>query len=161
VLIERGSEVGGGDTRFGTGTVARIVEAAALPDGQWLLATVGTRRFRVQRWLPDDPYPQADVEERADLPPGPDAAARQERVESVLRRVLALRAELGEGGPPATAEIADDPAAAVWQAALLAGLSPVDALRLLEEDRVDDRLDLLARLLDEEAEILALRLSGQ
>ena len=28
VLIERGSEVGGGDVRFRTGTVARLVEAA-------------------------------------------------------------------------------------------------------------------------------------
>jgi uncharacterized protein len=27
VLIERGSEVGGGDTRFGVGTVARVVRA--------------------------------------------------------------------------------------------------------------------------------------
>src|SRR5881275_3088596 len=62
VLIERGSEVGGGDTRFAVGTVARIVEAARTPDGRYLLATVGTDRFRVRRWLPDDPFPRADVE---------------------------------------------------------------------------------------------------
>ena len=34
VLIERGSEVGGGDTRFGVGTVALIAEAAELPRPQ-------------------------------------------------------------------------------------------------------------------------------
>ena len=35
VLIERGSEVGGGDTRFSIGTVARIVaEKGALPEAQ-------------------------------------------------------------------------------------------------------------------------------
>src|SRR5256885_11623664 len=44
VLIERGFEVGGGDTRFGTGTVARMVEAAELPDVRWMLTAVGTRR---------------------------------------------------------------------------------------------------------------------
>ena len=55
VLIERGSEVGGGDVRFDTGTIARIVQAAELPDGRYALASVGTKRIRVERWLPDDP----------------------------------------------------------------------------------------------------------
>ena len=57
VLIERGSEVGGGDTRFDVATVARVVQAAELPDGRYALATVGMRRVRVERWLDDDPYP--------------------------------------------------------------------------------------------------------
>src|SRR5258706_16209226 len=60
VLIERGSEVGGGDTRFGVGTVARIVRAQELPDGGYALATVGIRRVHVISWMPDDPYPQAE-----------------------------------------------------------------------------------------------------
>jgi Lon protease-like protein len=55
VLIERGSEVGGGDQRSDVGTVAHITEAAQLPDGRWALLAVGTRRIRVQTWLPDDP----------------------------------------------------------------------------------------------------------
>ncbi len=57
VLIERGYEVGGGDARFGVGTIARIVEAARTPDGRYLLATVGTDRLRIQKWLDDDPFP--------------------------------------------------------------------------------------------------------
>src|SRR3954470_22385328 len=57
VLIERGSEVGGGDVRFGVGTVARIVRSQPLPDGGYALATVGIRRLRVVSWLADDPYP--------------------------------------------------------------------------------------------------------
>ena len=65
VLIERGSEVGGGDVRTDVGTVARIVEAAELPDGRWALAAVGVRRIRVVEWLPDDPYPRAEVERLA------------------------------------------------------------------------------------------------
>ena len=57
VLIERGSEVGGGDIRTDTGTLARIADAQELPDGRWGLVAVGTRRIRVSRWLEDDPYP--------------------------------------------------------------------------------------------------------
>ena len=55
VLIERGSEVGGGDVRTDVGTVAKIVQSQSLPDGRYLLATVGARRLRVERWLDDDP----------------------------------------------------------------------------------------------------------
>src|SRR3546814_13839840 len=62
VLIERGSEVGGGDVRADVGTVARIAEASELPDGRWALIAVGDRRIRVTSWLPDDPYPRAEVE---------------------------------------------------------------------------------------------------
>src|SRR6476646_7825142 len=74
VLIERGSEVGGGDTRFDVGTVARVVRAQELPDSGYALATVGLRRIRVTRWLPDDPYPLAEVTDVVE-PVQPDAAA--------------------------------------------------------------------------------------
>jgi Lon protease-like protein len=41
VLIERGSEVGGGDVRFRVGTRGVIARAQALPDGRWLVVVVG------------------------------------------------------------------------------------------------------------------------
>src|SRR5947208_13497309 len=79
VLIERGFEVGGGDARFGIGTVARIVQAAQTEDGRWGLLTVGARRIKVDGWLPEDPYPKARV---VDLP---DEAVDERHVE-VLQR---------------------------------------------------------------------------
>src|SRR3954469_4555233 len=54
VLIERGSEVGGGDVRFRVGTIAHVVQASELSDGRFALAVVGVSRFRVEQWLPDD-----------------------------------------------------------------------------------------------------------
>jgi len=85
VLIERGHEVGGGDVRFEVGTVARIVQTAELPDGRWLVDAVGTERFRVAEWLPEDPYPQAVVEPLDDEPfdaaPEAEAAGRRSAVE--------------------------------------------------------------------------------
>src|SRR5436190_21485028 len=70
VLIARGSEVGGQDVRTDVGTVARIVPAQELPDGRWAIAAVGVRRARVVRWLPDGPYPMAEVEDWPDVDPG-------------------------------------------------------------------------------------------
>ncbi|WP_371820785.1 LON peptidase substrate-binding domain-containing protein [Tsukamurella sp. PLM1] len=62
VLIERGSEVGGGDVRTDVGTVAVIDRYVRKPDGGYTLTCLGTDRLRVVQWLPDDPYPRADVE---------------------------------------------------------------------------------------------------
>jgi len=155
VLIERGSEVGGGDVRTDVGTVARIVEAAELPDGRWVLGTVGTQRLRVAGWLPDDPYPQAEVELlEEDRHPSADEAER------LLRRVLALHAELGDEAAPATLTLDPDPDVAAYQACALAPVGPADAHRLLAAPSADARVALLTQLLTEEAEVLQLRLHG-
>jgi Lon protease-like protein len=161
VLIERGSEVGGGDTRFSVGTVARIVAAGRLPDGRYLLATVGTRRLRVRDWLPDDPYPRAEVELLAESAPPPDAGDARDEVERLLKRVLAMAAELGDAPQAVGAELDVDPVQAAFQAAAAAPIGPLDAQRLLELDDPGERLAQLRDLLAEQAELLELRLSGR
>ena len=102
VLIERGSEVGGGDVRSDVGTVATIVEADELPDGRWALLAVGTRRIRVEAWLEDDPYPLAEVDDWPDGDLDDDHADLLAGVVGRLRRVLGLAAEAGDAAAPAT-----------------------------------------------------------
>jgi Lon protease-like protein len=160
VLIERGSEVGGGDTRFSVGTVARILQAGRFPDGRYLLATVGTQRLRVARWLPEEPYPRASVQLLDDQLASGAGNARAE-VERALGRVFELRARLGEPAlPAAEVRLDDDPVRASFEAAALAPLGPLDAQRLLEVDDTADRLGQLLALLHDEAEVLELRLAG-
>jgi Lon protease-like protein len=152
VLIERGFEVGGGDTRFDVGTVARVLRAAQTPDGRYALDTVGTDRMRVLRWLPEDPYPVAQVERLVDPPPGPAAADRRDEVEKVLRRILAVRSELGEPVDLSQFELHPDPAVASWHAALLGGLGPMDVQALLAADGPDERLEQLGPMLADAVE---------
>jgi Lon protease-like protein len=162
VLIERGSEVGGGDTRFDVGTVARIVQGAELPDGRYMLVTVGTERVRVREWLPDDPYPRALVHDTPDVASADDPALR-ERVHRALIRVLALRAELGEAPrvEDLTAITLDsEPTRASFEASALAPLNPLDGQRLLELDDATTRLTRLAELLADEASVLEHRLAA-
>ena len=158
VLIERGSEVGGDDVRTHVGTLARIVEAAELPDGRWALATFGVRRIRVLEWLPDDPWPRAVVEQLDDPPAGADADERWAAVQVQLRRVLGLASELGEAAVPATVELVDDPALGSFQAAAVAPLGPADQHALLRTIGVDERLERLLTLLGDAAELLEARL---
>ncbi len=160
VLIERGSEVGGGDSRCRVGTRAQVLEAVELEDGRWILGLVGLERIRVERWLPDDPYPRAEVSSFAGAPAGPTAPDRRDEVQRLLRRVLALKAELGEPAGPATVVLDDDPSYAAWQATALAPLGPFDAQRVLESGAADDRLSLVASLLEDEAAVLAQRVAG-
>lgn len=160
VLIERGSEVGGGDVRFDVGTRARVAEAVELADGRWAIAVVGEDRIRIRRWLDEDPYPRAEVVACVDRPAGAGAAARRNVLDGLLHRIVAMRSELGEPATDGAVELDPDPAVATWQAVALGPLGPMDAQRILSTDGVDERLDLVLALLGEEASVLAQRLAG-
>jgi uncharacterized protein len=164
VLIERGSEVGGGDTRFRVGTVAQIVQAARTPDGRFSLATVGTERIDIVDWLPDDPYPRAIVRTRVDVVPEIDAtrdgAAICDAVRVFLERVHELRAQLGEPAHSGNVMLSPDLVRASFEGAILAPLGPLDAQALLELDDPVDRLHGLQERLVQEIELLEFRLSG-
>jgi Lon protease-like protein len=161
VLIERGSEVGGGDQRASVGTLAEMVQVEETPDGRYGLVTVGTHRIRVTEWLEDDPYPRARVEEWPDEPsPDPDAlpALYGERV-SQLRRLLALAVELGATAS-ALVDVADDPVSGSYHLGMLAGLGPFDHQRLLEAPGVEDRLTLLGDLMADATSTLETQLGS-
>jgi uncharacterized protein len=162
VLIERGADVGGGDSRFSVGTVARIVEAARTPDGRYLLATVGGERLRVRRWLPDDPYPRAEIDLLTEPKRAPARATDQrDVVERLLMRVLALWAELGQPAPSVDAVQLDaDPIRASFEAAAMAPIGPLDAQRLIEIDDPCERFERLEAMLTDEVELLQMRLAG-
>jgi Lon protease-like protein len=164
VLIERGSEVGGGDVRFDVATRAAIADAVELDDGRWVMILAGEDRVRVQRWLPDDPFPRAVVLPCEDRPPGPDGPARRDELERLLRRVVAQKVELGDTAADSTVdspvELSPDVALATWQAVGLAPLGPLDAQRVLETDGADERLQMVLSMLGEEAAVLAQRLAG-
>jgi Lon protease-like protein len=170
VLIERGSEVGGGDVRTSVGTMAQIMEARRLADGRYAVAAVGTRRVRIERWLADDPYPRAELHDWPDADAATESGdaldvsavdrALLDGVVATLRRVLGQRAELGEPAAPATVELADDPVVASYQVAALAPFGPADHQRLLEVPGAADRLARLDELLTEEAAFLDQRLAG-
>lgn len=161
-LIERGSEVGGGDVRFSVGTRARIAQAVALDDGRWFLVLVGVDRIRVDRWLPELPFPRAVVEVLADEAPGDGAGPLRDEVERLVHQALALLAELRDPvSPLETVSLAAEADVAAWQAAAVAPFGPADAQRVLEADGTDQRLRLLIELLAEEVTVLAHRAAGR
>ena len=146
VLIERGSEVGGGDVRVGVGTVARIANVAELDDGRMLVVATGVRRIRVERWLADDPYPQARVD---DLPD--EATDCSDAVlagaEASLRRLRSLLSELGDvPAHPHSLRISGSPAEVGWQLCDMAPLVSLDLQHLLVAADLESRMRLLDEL---------------
>lgn len=153
VLIERGSEVGGGDARSAVGTVARVGQLDSAGESVLMIAQ-GGRRIRVDGWLDDAPYPRAVVEDLPEPAWKEELAPLLDHAERVVRRVLHKAEEAGEELRwPADVGLDADPAAAAWQLAAIAPLGPLDQLDLLRSDSV---ARLLARTVEltEDAEIL-------
>ncbi|MEI6495271.1 MAG: LON peptidase substrate-binding domain-containing protein [Actinomycetota bacterium] len=173
-LIERGSEVGGGDQRSAVGTVARIVQLAELGEGRLMLVCVGTRRFTVRAWLPDDPFPLADVDDWPDDWPVdsfgalPGAAVElpvqvDEFIATLtqrVRRAAALAVELGDSGVDAGAPVSDDVLLASYQLVALAPIGTVDSYALLSAPGPLERLQRLDTMLDDVEAILRFRLDS-
>lgn len=157
-LITRGHEVGGGDTRAEIGTVARVLRAEELDDRRWVAIALGTRRFRVAAWLPDDPYPRAEVVDLPEPAMTTAAAERLQTLEPKVRRVLALAHDLGDDAVPAAFELSDDPEVACWQLAVVAPLNPFDAQQILAADPWGERLRLTDERLDDVEAALRFRL---
>ncbi len=160
-LITHGREAGGGDERADIGTVAQMLQVEALDEGRYAVVAVGTRRIRVNAWLPDDPYPVADVDDWPDVDADPDGldvqvAAAHARV----RAALALAAEAGDAPVDLTeSEISDDPLVATYHLASLAPIGPSDRFRLLAAPGPLERLEVLDEVLDDVEAMLRFRLS--
>ncbi len=145
VLIARGSEVGGGDQRVGLGTVAKIETAEQLPDGRWYLVVAGLGLVRVTRWLEDDPYPRAEVEDCAVVEVHDSKALAG--AEDELRRVRALLSELGDAPAlSATQSFGATPDEVAWGLCAHAPVTAFDRQRLLEAPVPEVRLSLLVDL---------------
>ena len=158
-LITHGWETGGGDARAMVGTVAQMLQVDALDENRYALMAVGTRRIRINAWLPDDPYPVADVDDWPDVDPDPpNLALHVAATHARVQAALALAAQLGEADGD-DSDISDDPLVATYHLATLAPIGPADRLKLLGAAGPSDRLDLLDSILDDVEAMLKFRLS--
>jgi uncharacterized protein len=158
-MIERGFEVGGGDTRSHIGTVARIVSVRELGD-RLFVETVGTRRVRVVRWLPDNPYPIAEVEDFNDSGDCEKWTPAARATIASLRQLLAVATEAGYDVAASTTTFSDDPLVASYQAATLLPAGPFDHHRLLAADGPTERFALVAEMVRDLREVLDALIAG-
>jgi Lon protease-like protein len=160
VLIERGKEVGGGEKRMSIGTIASVTEIGTTQEFLGL-ESYGSQRFRVNAWLPDDPYPLADVELLPDLIWDESLLPAKAHLETKVRQLLALVSEFGDLQFGADIEFSDDPMEACWQMAGVLPVGPLDQLDLLSSQSADELISKTYEVVKTANETLAAMINQQ
>ena len=109
--------------------------------------------------------PMADAADWPDPPASSSVAEAFAATTERLRRVLALRRQLGDPGPPPTIElgsdtVVDDPTMATFRLVALAPLVDLDRQSLLGAPSVEARLTALDELLVDEEAVARARLAA-
>lgn len=137
VLIARGPEVGGGEKRLEIGSVASVTDIGTL-DQFYGIESVGGQRFRVNAWLPDDPYPMADIDFLPDLIWNDSLTLARENLELKVRNLLALASEFGDLQYGPDTELSEDPMDSCWQLAGILPVGPLDQVDLLKSQSAEE-----------------------
>lgn len=167
VLIAAGREVGGGDNRYNIGALARIVEHRDLGGGKYTLRCRMSDRLQVLRWLPDDPYPRAEVQSWPDEP-GESVAA--DSIRELEDRVMALFEQLaaarGAEMPPrdmlfAGVALADEPGDKLYALASTVPMGQADRYSVLAAPSAHARLQALSEAIETMAAMIDFQLRGE
>ena len=170
VLIARGREVGGGDSRCDIGVAARITECVDQGSGRYALLCRAGERIRVCEWLPDDPFPRATVHVWPDEPGDPVTGAQ---LRAVADRVMALFERIAEargaqlpdrdvvlGYDPGYDQAgADEAAGRLFTLASRIPMGAADRYAVLSAPSAADRLVALREAVDAVAEMVEFQLS--
>ena len=147
-------EEAGPNDVYRVGTMARIVRYVRAPDDTVHLVVQGQERFRVLRFVQEEPYIVAEVEL---IPEVEDADPVMLR--ALMRSLAELfqrLAELSSHLPDELATVAanlDDPRQLLYLVASNVRISLADRQKLLEMDSLKEKLEWLIRYLTQEVEV--------
>jgi Lon protease-like protein len=163
VLIARGREVGGDDSRCDVGVLAAITDHADQGAGRYAMLCRTGERIRVHEWLPDDPYPRAVVQVWPDEPGEPvtDAAVHEieDQVMALFQRIAEAR---GVESPDRDAVLdygTDDPARRLFVLASRIPIGTADRYSILSAPSAAGRLAALREAVVTVTEMVEFQLS--
>ncbi len=146
-LIERGSEVGGGDQRSNIGCLVEVVDHHEFDDGNWTLITTVKHRIKIKEWLGDDPFPRAIVEAWPDAdgptPPDSDIASLISEFEALTAAAQPTESQV----QVPTVDVRDGATKAVWRIASLTPVGPLDLQEILSAETLEQRFGLLHEMI--------------
>lgn len=155
-LIKRGVEVGGPAVPHAVGTVARVVEVEALPDGRFEILTLGEDRFQVLAVSDDRPYLVGRVRTIHDADPLDDALVQLADAVAVAFRDLVAQLQRLAGEPSAPPELPDNPRQVSFAVASALQLPLPEKQSLLELTSTAERLRRLMAAIRRETGLLHL-----
>lgn len=135
----RGDDQRGSEDLLMVGTIASVTDIGTTEEF-YGLESIGTQRFIVNAWLPDDPYPLADVDFLPELTWDKGLEGLKDELEQSVRKLLAFASEFADLQYGPDIDISDDPIEACWQ---LAGVLPVgylDQMDMLKSESAEELL---------------------
>ncbi|MDQ6914996.1 MAG: endopeptidase La [Actinomycetota bacterium] len=135
------------------GTIARMLRA---PDGTLRLLVQGAQRVRIARWVREDPYLFAEIEEAPDVvEETPEVAALVHNVQRTFTEIVEQVPYLPEELQLAVANV-DDPSTLSHLIAGALRIKAEEKQQLLAEVNVAKRLRRLSEILARELEVISL-----
>ena len=160
ILIRDGLEVGGPATPHDTGTIARIIDAARLEDGEMNIIVAGITRFKLLEHLNDRAYSTARIQlltdENVDLKKSERAArAAAQRFREYAAAVRTIT-ETDEESEKEELELPKDPTVLSYSIAASLPISMSDKQALLASPTTVQRLVRETAFLERELQLLRL-----
>ncbi len=164
VLISRGREVGGDDSRCDIGVLSRIIDWADHGAGRYSLHCRTGERIRVSQWLPDDPYPRAAITLWPDEPGEPVRAAQlldiEDRAMALVERIAEARDAVLPGREVLLGhDDGGDPGQRLFVLASRIPIGTADRYSVLAAPSAADRVVALSEAVDAVAAIVEFQLS--
>jgi ATP-dependent Lon protease len=150
-------ETPGPEDLYEVGVVGVIARMLRVPDGTLRLLVQGGRRVRVRRWIQQEPYLAAEIEELpdSDNEPSTELTALMRNVQATFTRIVEQVPYLPEELQIAVANV-EDPAALSHLIAASLRIPTEEKQALLEQTDVTERLRTLAQALARELEVISI-----
>lgn len=165
VLIARGREVGGGDERHPVGVRVRIAVHEDYGNGQYRLNCPVQHRIRVVRWLEDDPYPRAVVEEWPDEPgsvTAGDIGVVEDEIWALYELIATVReVELPDRSAALGPGLPDEPGLRLYALAALVPIGAADKYAVLAAPGPVQRLAALREAIETVSAMVRFQYSGE
>jgi ATP-dependent Lon protease len=140
------------------GTVAKIIKMIKMPDGGTTVIIQGKRRFKINKITTEDPYFKAQVEllEEPDAPRNEDFDAYVSNIKEMAGQIIQLSPNI-----PSEASIIlrniENPAFLIHFISSNLNTELTEKQKLLEMNNIEDRADLLMKLLQRELQFAELK----
>ncbi len=144
------------DQIYKIGTVAMVSQITRTPNNMLQVVVQGIERFRVVTWIETEPYLKANIVLSPDeVETGLELDALQRSLRDLAKEVVALSPHLTDQAGDFLNQV-EDPRYLVYLVAANASLKVEDGQKIMEMDRLKDKLTALIAYLTHEKEMLKL-----
>ena len=143
VLLRSGAETESEDTIHRVGVTARVVQVERLDNGRMNILIEGENRFRIRRFIQQEPYWKSAVEFFEDDESHPSTETLYDQVSELYRKVTGLGAKADSSEEEPEAVFPESPSDLSYMVSYVLEIEPEAKQKLLEMASAAERLRAL------------------